>query len=74
MQFGVWCLEDSVMATTFLLGSSLAGGTSSGQSTKYLLVMHDFHARSPDELSLRKGERVELIADDSEFGDGWYSV
>lgn len=39
-----------------------------------LYVMHDFEARSPDELSLRKGDVVELIADDEEFGDGWYTV
>lgn len=32
----------------------------------------DFEARSPDELSLRKGDRVELIERDDDFGDGWY--
>lgn len=26
-----------------------------------LLVVHDFHARSNDELSLAKGDRVELV-------------
>lgn len=26
-----------------------------------LLVVHDFVARSPDELSLAKGDRIELI-------------
>lgn len=40
----------------------------------YLLVLHDFHARSPDELTLKKGERVELLLDDAEYGDGWYLV
>ena len=40
----------------------------------YLLVLHDFHARSPDELTLKKGERVELLLDDSDYGDGWYLV
>ena len=40
----------------------------------YLLVLHDFTARSPDELTLKKGERVELLLDDAEFGDGWYLV
>ncbi|KAI5797417.1 hypothetical protein DFH27DRAFT_102531 [Peziza echinospora] len=39
---------------------------------RYLLVLHDFEARSPDELTLKKGERVELLLDDNEFGDGWY--
>lgn len=32
----------------------------------------DFEARSPDELSLRKGDRIELIERDDDFGDGWY--
>ncbi|KAF1955227.1 hypothetical protein CC80DRAFT_549435 [Byssothecium circinans] len=37
-----------------------------------LVVVHEFQARSPDELSLSRGERIELIESDSEFGDGWY--
>ncbi|ODA83096.1 hypothetical protein RJ55_01605 [Drechmeria coniospora] len=37
-----------------------------------LIVIHDFHARSSDELSLAKGDRVELIERDDEFGDGWF--
>ncbi|KAH6845150.1 hypothetical protein B0I37DRAFT_177577 [Chaetomium sp. MPI-CAGE-AT-0009] len=37
-----------------------------------LLVIHDFQARSSDELSLAKGDRVELLERDDEFGDGWY--
>lgn len=34
--------------------------------------LDDFEARSPDELSLRKGDRIELIERDDDFGDGWY--
>jgi len=37
-----------------------------------LLVVHDFQARSSDELSLAKGDRVELLERDDEFGDGWF--
>ncbi|KAG9533022.1 hypothetical protein KCU93_g743, partial [Aureobasidium melanogenum] len=37
-----------------------------------LLVVHDFLARSPDELSLAKGDRIELIERDDDFGDGWF--
>ncbi|KAI9805799.1 MAG: hypothetical protein M1825_000413 [Sarcosagium campestre] len=37
-----------------------------------LLVIHDFEARSPDELSLSKGDRIDLIERDDDFGDGWY--
>lgn len=32
----------------------------------------DFLARSPDELSLAKGDRIELIERDDDFGDGWF--
>ncbi|MCJ1436827.1 polar growth protein [Xylographa pallens] len=32
----------------------------------------DFEARSPDELSLVKGDKIELIERDDDFGDGWY--
>lgn len=37
-----------------------------------LVVMYDFEARSPDELTLRKGEQIEIIERDEEFNDGWY--
>jgi hypothetical protein len=32
----------------------------------------EFLARSPDELSLRRGDRIELIERDDDFGDGWF--
>ncbi|KAL1903249.1 hypothetical protein Sste5346_000534 [Sporothrix stenoceras] len=32
----------------------------------------DFQARSSDELTLAKGDRVELLERDDEFGDGWF--
>ena len=34
--------------------------------------LDDFEARSPDELSLLKGDRIELVERDDDFGDGWY--
>ncbi len=37
-----------------------------------LLAVDDFSARSSDELTLFKGDRVELIERDDDFGDGWY--
>ncbi|KAF2853648.1 polarized growth protein-like protein Boi2 [Plenodomus tracheiphilus IPT5] len=37
-----------------------------------LVVVHEFIARSPDELSLRRGDRIELIERDDDFGDGWF--
>ncbi|KAI9817246.1 MAG: polar growth protein [Pycnora praestabilis] len=36
------------------------------------MSLDDFEARSPDELSLTKGDRIELIERDDDFGDGWY--
>ncbi|KAL2071455.1 hypothetical protein VTL71DRAFT_12690 [Oculimacula yallundae] len=42
------------------------------QPGQILIVIHDFSARSSDELSLTKGDRVELIERDDDFGDGWY--
>lgn len=32
----------------------------------------EFVARSPDELSLAKGDRIKLIERDDDFGDGWF--
>ncbi|KAF1924765.1 uncharacterized protein M421DRAFT_8423 [Didymella exigua CBS 183.55] len=37
-----------------------------------LVVVHEFVARSPDELDLKRGDRVELIERDDDFGDGWF--
>lgn len=50
----------------------LSGSTKKAEPGDMLLVVHDFEARSPDELSLRKGDRIELIERDDDFGDGWY--
>lgn len=32
----------------------------------------DFDARGSDELTLRRGEKIELVELDDGFGDGWY--
>lgn len=48
------------------------GGREDAQPGGILLVVHDFVARSPDELSLAKGDRIELIERDDDFGDGWF--
>ncbi|PGH02165.1 hypothetical protein AJ79_07711 [Helicocarpus griseus UAMH5409] len=37
-----------------------------------LIVVHDFQARGADELTLRRGDKVELLELDEGFGDGWY--
>src|SRR5271155_5715693 len=37
-----------------------------------LMVVHDFDARSSDELTLRRGDRISLAELDEGFGDGWY--
>lgn len=35
-------------------------------------LLDDFDARSSDELTLRKGDKIELVELDDGFGDGWY--
>lgn len=42
------------------------------QNTNGALVKDHFDARSADELSLSKGDKIELIERDDDFGDGWY--
>ncbi|BCR85274.1 putative polarized growth protein (Boi2) [Aspergillus chevalieri] len=37
-----------------------------------LVVIHDFDARGTDELTLRRGDKIELIELDDGFGDGWF--
>ncbi|EGW34498.1 uncharacterized protein SPAPADRAFT_70602 [Spathaspora passalidarum NRRL Y-27907] len=36
------------------------------------ICIKQFNARLGDELSLKVGDKVEVIADDSEYNDGWY--
>ncbi|KAF3088942.1 hypothetical protein TWF102_006328 [Orbilia oligospora] len=42
------------------------------QVVDYLRVLHDFDARSPDELTLKKNSKIELLERDEEYNDGWY--
>ncbi|KAL1962043.1 hypothetical protein VTN77DRAFT_629 [Rasamsonia byssochlamydoides] len=42
------------------------------QPGDFLVVVHDFDARGEDELTLRRGEKIELVELDDGFGDGWY--
>jgi hypothetical protein len=55
-----------------ILTSCIDSLNSSNGAIADLLPSDDFTARSPDELSLSKGDRVELIERDDDFGDGWY--
>ncbi|OBA23584.1 hypothetical protein METBIDRAFT_64492 [Metschnikowia bicuspidata var. bicuspidata NRRL YB-4993] len=41
------------------------------QESIYVCIKQ-FKARLGDELSLRVGDRIEILADDSEYNDGWY--
>ena len=52
--------------------ASRTAGKEDLQPGALLVVIHDFVARSDDELSLAKGDRIELIEKDDDFGDGWY--
>lgn len=55
-----------------LIMATKGGGKEEAQPGSILLVIHNFVARSADELSLAKGDRIELIERDDDFGDGWY--
>ncbi|KAM0720522.1 hypothetical protein Q7P37_004658 [Cladosporium fusiforme] len=52
--------------------ASREGSRADATPGSILLVVHDFVARSADELSLAKGDRIELIERDDDFGDGWF--
>ena len=52
--------------------ASRTAGKENLQPGALLVVIHDFIARSDDELSLAKGDRIELIEKDDDFGDGWF--
>jgi hypothetical protein len=39
---------------------------------RVLVFIDNFDARGEDELTLRRGEKVELVELDEGFGDGWY--
>lgn len=41
-------------------------------SADVCLCLDDFIARSSDELTLKRGDKVELVERDDDFGDGWY--
>ncbi|KAI5289298.1 polar growth protein, partial [Ascosphaera aggregata] len=38
-----------------------------------LIVRHNFDARSPDELTLRRGNHIQLLQLDEGFWDGWWT-
>jgi hypothetical protein len=56
-------LRDSVRGKRQVLFKDLAD---------VLACVDDFTARSSDELTLTRGDRVELLERDDDFGDGWY--
>ncbi|KAK9240923.1 hypothetical protein V1525DRAFT_394304, partial [Lipomyces kononenkoae] len=39
---------------------------------KYLVAVHDFSRRTLDELTLSKGDRIEVLETDDGFNDGWF--
>lgn len=41
---------------------------------EYLIVLHDFDARSDDEITIRKGDHILVLETDQGFNDGWYIV
>ncbi|KAK9246457.1 hypothetical protein V1506DRAFT_456967 [Lipomyces tetrasporus] len=42
------------------------------EGPRFLVAVHDFNRRTVDELTLRKGDRIEVLETDDGFSDGWY--
>lgn len=40
--------------------------------TSIYICIKQFNARLGDEISLKVGDKIEVLADDSEYNDGWY--
>lgn len=38
----------------------------------YVYALHEFTPENPDEISLKVGERIEVVEKDDEYGDGWW--
>lgn len=43
-----------------------------GNETNLYLCIKQFNSRLGDELNLKVGDKIEVLADDSEYNDGWY--
>lgn len=69
------CRKTAVGASICDFGGGIrlsCGKLGSESLANELFTSDDFIARSSDELSLTKGDRVELVERDDDFGDGWY--
>ncbi|KAK9478008.1 hypothetical protein V1514DRAFT_281750 [Lipomyces japonicus] len=40
--------------------------------SEFLIAIHDFTRRTADEITLRKGDHIEVLETDEGFSDGWY--
>ncbi|KAL6799191.1 hypothetical protein GGI42DRAFT_361641 [Trichoderma sp. SZMC 28013] len=65
-------IDSALHRTNSTMASRANDGAARPDVGDVLMVIHDFIARSSDELSLKKGDRVELLERDDEFGDGWF--
>lgn len=52
--------------------NSMDQGEDHAATGSVYLCIKQFNARLGDELSLKIGDKVEVLADDSEYNDGWY--
>jgi len=41
---------------------------------EYVYALHEFTPENPDEVSLKIGDKVEVIEKDDLYGDGWWKV
>lgn len=63
--------EDESNQNKITNGKMLAENTNSSSGLLYICTKQ-FNARLGDELNLKIGDKVEVLADDSEYNDGWY--
>lgn len=50
----------------------MSGKDLNGNTSLLYLCIRQFNSRLGDELNLKVGDKIQVLADDSEYNDGWY--
>lgn len=62
----------STLPTRNSMLSDAASTVQSGKTFPMYIVINEYNKRQEDELDLKPGDKVKVITDDEEYGDGWY--